>query len=189
MGPARLDTSDKLFRCMEYHFAPLSEEHRQPVIDLFNHYVSHSYAAFPEVPVSYDFFNRFLEMTHGYPAIIAKEALGKVVGFAFLRPYHFAETFRRTAEITYFIQPDHIRRGLGTAFLEHLVRAARSMGLAIAGVDMLQSSRGPLVLEVNSSPGLEGIEKSTGVDIAGKIIEYVEEAVSRKRRPKDRVKA
>ncbi len=69
------------------------------------------------------------------------------------------------------------------------LRAVKSMGLAIAGVDMLQSSRGPLVLEVNSSPGLEGIEKSTGVDVAGKIIEYVEEAVSRKRRPKDRVKA
>jgi ribosomal protein S6--L-glutamate ligase len=69
------------------------------------------------------------------------------------------------------------------------LKAAKSMGLAIAGVDMLQSRRGPLVLEVNSSPGLEGIEKSTGVDIAGKIIEYVEDSVTKKRRPKDRIKA
>ena len=69
------------------------------------------------------------------------------------------------------------------------LKAAKSMGLAIAGVDMLQSKRGPLVLEVNSSPGLEGIEKSTGIDIAGKIIEYVENAVALKRRPKDRIKA
>ncbi len=69
------------------------------------------------------------------------------------------------------------------------LKAASAMGLAIAGVDMLQSRRGPLVLEVNSSPGLEGIEKSTGVDIASIIIEYVEEAVARKRRPKDRIKA
>jgi ribosomal protein S6--L-glutamate ligase len=67
--------------------------------------------------------------------------------------------------------------------------AAKAMGLAIAGVDMLQSKRGPLVLEVNSSPGLEGIEKSTGVDIAGKIIEYVERSVAKERRPKDRIKA
>ena len=52
--------------------------------------------------------------------------------------------------------------------------AAKAMGLGIAGVDMLQSRAGPLVLEVNSSPGLEGIEKATGTDIAGKIIEYVE---------------
>lgn len=54
------------------------------------------------------------------------------------------------------------------------IKAAKKLGLAIAGVDMLQSSRGPLVMEVNSSPGLEGIEGATGVDIAGKIIEYCE---------------
>ncbi len=67
--------------------------------------------------------------------------------------------------------------------------AAKSMGLAIAGVDMLQSKRGPMVLEVNSSPGLEGIEKATGVDVAGKIIEYVERGVRKKRLPKDKIKA
>ncbi|MCA6363981.1 MAG: 30S ribosomal protein S6--L-glutamate ligase [Bacteroidetes bacterium] len=54
------------------------------------------------------------------------------------------------------------------------MKAVKKLGLAIAGVDMLQSKRGPLVMEVNSSPGLEGIEGATGVDIAGKIIEYVE---------------
>jgi ribosomal protein S6--L-glutamate ligase len=69
------------------------------------------------------------------------------------------------------------------------LKAAKSMGLAIAGVDMLQSKRGPMVLEVNSSPGLEGIEKATGVDIAGKIVEYIEESLGRQRRPKDRIKA
>ncbi|MDO9187355.1 MAG: 30S ribosomal protein S6--L-glutamate ligase [Bacteroidia bacterium] len=57
---------------------------------------------------------------------------------------------------------------------ELAIKAAKKLGLAIAGVDMLQSSRGPLVMEVNSSPGLEGIEGATGVDIAGKIIEYIE---------------
>ncbi len=67
--------------------------------------------------------------------------------------------------------------------------AAKSMGLAIAGVDMLQSKRGPMVLEVNSSPGLEGIEKATGIDVAGEIIQYVEQGASKKRIPKDKVKA
>ena len=62
------------------------------------------------------------------------------------------------------------------------LKAAKSMKLAIAGVDMLQSKRGPLVLEVNSSPGLEGIEGATGVDIAGKIIEYIEKAAIKKRK-------
>lgn len=54
------------------------------------------------------------------------------------------------------------------------IRSAKKLGLGIAGVDMLQSNRGPLVLEVNSSPGLQGIEGATGVDVAGKIIDYVE---------------
>ncbi|MDH5608878.1 MAG: 30S ribosomal protein S6--L-glutamate ligase [Cyclobacteriaceae bacterium] len=54
------------------------------------------------------------------------------------------------------------------------VKAADAMGLSIAGVDLLQSNRGPLILEVNSSPGLEGIEKATQIDIAGKIIEFIE---------------
>jgi ribosomal protein S6--L-glutamate ligase len=54
------------------------------------------------------------------------------------------------------------------------VRAARVMGLNVAGVDILRSNHGPLVMEVNSSPGLEGIETTTGKDVAGMIIQYLE---------------
>lgn len=54
------------------------------------------------------------------------------------------------------------------------LKAAKAMGLGVAGVDMLQSSKGPLILEVNSSPGLEGIEAATGKDIGGEIIKYIE---------------
>lgn len=54
------------------------------------------------------------------------------------------------------------------------IEAAKAMKLGVAGVDLLQSNRGPLIIEVNSSPGLEGIESATGKDIAGEIIEYLE---------------
>ncbi len=54
------------------------------------------------------------------------------------------------------------------------LKAAEIMGLDVAGVDLIQGRRGPLVLEVNSSPGLEGIEKSTSLDVAGMIIEHIE---------------
>ena len=54
------------------------------------------------------------------------------------------------------------------------VRAARIMGLNVAGVDLLRSNHGPVVMEVNSSPGLEGIEQATGKDVAGLIIEFIE---------------
>ncbi|MEM5583223.1 30S ribosomal protein S6--L-glutamate ligase [Roseibium sp. AS2] len=54
------------------------------------------------------------------------------------------------------------------------VRAAKSLGLNACGVDMLRANHGPVIMEVNSSPGLEGVEKATGLDIAGKIIEQLE---------------
>ncbi|WP_370315131.1 30S ribosomal protein S6--L-glutamate ligase [Thalassolituus sp.] len=54
------------------------------------------------------------------------------------------------------------------------VRAARTMGLNVAGVDILRSNHGPVVMEVNSSPGIEGIELSTGIDVATKIITFIE---------------
>jgi len=77
----------------------------------------------------------------------------------------------------------------GSATLHKLTRkekstalaAAKAMGLGVCGVDMIPSSRGPLVMEVNSSPGLEGIEKSTNIDIAGSIMDYIEKNVT----PKD----
>jgi len=58
------------------------------------------------------------------------------------------------------------------------VRAARVMGLDVAGVDIMRASSGPVVIEVNSSPGLEGIETSTGIDVSGEIIDFIENQVS-----------
>ncbi|WP_345874950.1 30S ribosomal protein S6--L-glutamate ligase [Shewanella algae] len=74
----------------------------------------------------------------------------------------------------------NLHRG-GTATLVKLspeersiaVRAAKTMGLNVAGVDILRSNHGPVVMEVNSSPGLEGIEAATGKDVAGAIIEFI----------------
>jgi len=69
------------------------------------------------------------------------------------------------------------------------VAAAKKMGLGIAGVDLLPSKRGPLIVEVNSSPGLEGIEGATKLDIAGKIIQYLEKHAGKRKIQKDKVNA
>ncbi len=71
---------------------------------------------------------------------------------------------------------------------EVAVRAARVLGLGVAGVDLIRANRGPLVLEVNASPGLEGIEEASGVDVAGAIITHVANGVKRQqsRRPAQR---
>jgi ribosomal protein S6--L-glutamate ligase len=67
------------------------------------------------------------------------------------------------------LTPDYRRTALA---------AARVLGLTVAGVDMIESDEGPMVMEVNSSPGLEGIQKTTGVDVADAIIEHIERAVT-----------
>ena len=56
--------------------------------------------------------------------------------------------------------------------------ASRVLGLRVAGVDMIESNAGPMVMEVNSSPGLEGIQKTTGVDVAAAIIDHIEHEVA-----------
>lgn len=91
----------------------------------------------------------------------------------------------------------------GSATLHRLTRkerstalaAAKAMGLGVCGVDMIPSERGPLVMEVNSSPGLEGIESATGIDVAGKIMDYIaknvhpDEPAKRRRGPRDKIGA
>ena len=67
-------------------------------------------------------------------------------------------------------------------FVEVAFKAARAVGLDLGGVDILESSRGPLVLEVNASPGIEGIEKTTGTDVALEIIQYAEKKAARRQR-------
>ncbi len=68
---------------------------------------------------------------------------------------------------------------------EMAIHAARIMGLNVAGVDIVRSDRGPLIIEINASPGLEGIEKTTDTDVAVKIIELIEDSV---RSEKDKIK-
>jgi ribosomal protein S6--L-glutamate ligase len=70
---------------------------------------------------------------------------------------------------------------LSPAEIDIALRAARVMSLNVAGVDLLRSRRGPLVLEVNSSPGLEGIEAATGVDVGGEIIDYIVRRVRKRK--------
>lgn len=114
---------------MEYRLEEMTFEHGHEVIDIFNHYVSNSFAAYGDRPVEYGHFNRFLEIAHGYPAVVVRAEAEKIVGFAFLHPFRSESTFQRVAEITYFIHPDHIGKGLGTMILEQFIGAAQSHGI------------------------------------------------------------
>ena len=110
---------------MTYTFSNISEEDRKPVIDIFNYYIENSFAAYLEKKVAYDFFDIFLTLFKGYPSIKAKDSDGRLVGFSFLRAHHPASTFMQTAEVTYFILPDHTRKGIGRYMLDQISKDAK----------------------------------------------------------------
>jgi len=146
---------------------------------------------------------KLLEGTQGVGVVLAetrKAAESVIEAFRGLKANFMVQEFIKEAggaDIRCFVIGDKvvasmIRQGKGGEFRSHLhrggsarlvkitpeerrtaVRSAQVMGLNVAGVDLLRSARGPVVMEVNSSPGLEGIEKATGKDVAGMIIEFI----------------
>ena len=127
---------------MDLTIAPVSKEDGNKIIDIFNHYVQNSFAAFPEDPVPYEFFNFFVNMSAGYPFLVARDGEGNVVGFALLRPHSPMPVFFRTAEITCFIAPQHTGKGMGKAMQERLLHEAKEMGISsiLAGISSLNSA-------------------------------------------------
>ncbi len=107
----------------------MAEAHRKPVIDIYNHFVDTSFAAYRERRLPYAAYDQFLAMATGYPAYVAQGADELVLGFGFLHAWHPAECFARTAEVTYFLHPDWTGRGLGTRLLTALLEDARAAGL------------------------------------------------------------
>jgi len=121
---------------MDIRLTPITPADRQPMLDLFNYYVRHGFAAFAEQPLPLAFIDRLLDLAKGYPALVAKDPAGRLLGFGLLRPHNPLPTFAHTAEITCFLAPDHTRQGLGTRFLQTLEAEAREKGIRtiLAGI-------------------------------------------------------
>lgn len=114
---------------MDIALTPLTPADGLAAVDLFNHYVRHSFAAFPEEPVPQVFFDRLLEATRGLPTVAAKDASGRLLGFALLRPHLPWATSSHVAEISYFVAPDSTGQGLGSEMLADLETRARAQGI------------------------------------------------------------
>jgi len=114
---------------MDIRIRPLTRNHQMEVMDIFNYYIENSFAAYPENPLPYEFFDRLLKMCEGYPAIIAENESGRIMGFGMLRAYHPLPTFSGTAEISYFIGPEFTGRGVGQMMLDHLISKAKEKGI------------------------------------------------------------
>ncbi len=115
---------------MEYEIGPISSEDRKEIVEIFNFYVENSFAAFPEKRVPTEFFNVLMEACRGYPAFAARDAGGRVLGFALLRPHHPMPAFSSAAEISIFIHPEFKGRGKGRSLVERLVDEAKRMGIS-----------------------------------------------------------
>lgn len=112
-----------------YAFTEMHASHAEEVMAIFNYYIENGFAAYYEQPFPADFFGKLREMIGRYPAAVATSDGNMVVGFAFLRPYHHAPAFKRTAEITYFVHHRHTGRGLGHILLDVMIMGAKSVGV------------------------------------------------------------
>ena len=116
-------------KTMDYSMSPISKEDRRAIIDIFNHYVENSFAAYPETKLPYEAFDMFLQMSQGYPTAKVKDKNGRVIGFGLLRSHNPMPAFAETAEITYFIHPDHTEKGIGTKLLSLLEEEGMKKGI------------------------------------------------------------
>ena len=114
---------------MTYRLVEVNNQHRQPVIEIFNYYVLNSMVAYADQPVEEDYYVRFLEAAKDYPAVVIVDQADRVTGFAFLHHYRPEDTFRRAAVITYFMHPDHTGKGLGTRVLKRLIEDAKAQNI------------------------------------------------------------
>jgi L-amino acid N-acyltransferase YncA len=114
---------------MKIQLEPMTAESGREIIDIFNYYIENSFNAYRESTVPYQFFENFLQTCADYPAIVAKDGTGSVLGFGMLKAYKPAPTFAQTAEIMYFLRPGRTGQGIGKDMLDHLVREGKKKGL------------------------------------------------------------
>lgn len=113
---------------MNYQLKKLSIEDSHEAIEIFNYYITNSMSAYPEIPVSDDFFQFFINSSEGYPAYSVYDE-SRLIGFGLLRKHNFMSSFSKVAEITYFISPEYTSRGIGELLLRRLTSEGKQMGL------------------------------------------------------------
>jgi phosphinothricin acetyltransferase len=114
---------------MQYAIAPFTRAHGPGLLEVFNHFVEHSFAAYPHRKVGDDFVKRFETYSLDYPVLTVLANGGRVLGFGAVHAFHPADSFKRTGEIGYFLHPDAVGCGIGTALLARLVEGARAKGI------------------------------------------------------------
>lgn len=116
---------------MRYTVRMAAGEDSAAIMNVFNHYVENSFAAYPDRRVPGAYFAAMKEAGGDYPLYVAEYENGKVIGFGMLRQHQRADAFKHTAEIGYFILPEHTDKGLGRDLLSRLEKSARDRGIRV----------------------------------------------------------
>jgi phosphinothricin acetyltransferase len=112
-----------------YEIRKVREADRGAVVGIFNYFVENSFAAYPDKKVGPEIFDLLKNMSRAGAFYVAETPDKEVTGFALLRHHQVAEAFKRAGEITYFILPQHGRRGLGAKFMDTIIADARAAGV------------------------------------------------------------
>ena len=113
---------------MKYSFRKAQTGDQEKILNILKYYTEHSFAAYPDNIDQKDHFSKLFEEAEYYPFYVATSG-EQIVGFGMLHSYSKLTTFKETCEITYFIDPQHIQKGLGRKLLEILENDARKMGI------------------------------------------------------------
>jgi phosphinothricin acetyltransferase len=113
----------------EIHIRPVIDSDAKSFAEVFNYFILHSFAAYPETPVDESVMERMVRMAAGLPVVTIETIDGENLGFAALRPIHMADTLRRTAEVSMFIRSDATGKGIGTKVLAWLEEEARKLDI------------------------------------------------------------
>ena len=153
---------------MKYTITPMASADRDAVMDIYNHYIEHSFAAYRQNPLPRQAFDLILESSRGYPSGILRNEAGIILGFGLLRAHKAIPEFAHTAEIMYFLHPDYLRLGLGRALLNKLEEEGREQGITTILAHI--SSKNPSSIAFHAQNGFlqcgcfKGIGKKNGQD-------------------------
>jgi phosphinothricin acetyltransferase len=140
---------------------PASEDDATAIVDIFNHYVEHSFASYFKTKVGPEFAGRLMALGARYAFVSAKDDAGNVVGFGLLHPYHPGDTFERTAEVSYFLHPECRRQGIGSKVLMQLTEQARRLEIHTLLASI--SSRNEESLAFHRKHGFDEVARLPGI--------------------------
>jgi L-amino acid N-acyltransferase YncA len=115
---------------MQIVYRPVADSDCDTIVNIMNRFVRESFAAYNEHEFDRHFFDYMKGLCKDYSFYVAEAESEGVIGFGLIRPYHPADSFRRCAELTYFILPEFTGHGIGTGFLNRLLADARALNIA-----------------------------------------------------------